>query len=223
MQITRPIPADLYDTLKGINTDSANAQTSANNAQASANGALTTANNAQASANTALSNAATAQTSAANALALANSAAAAALSANDRLAGEQDFFEGVGTFTGTPSNFIVSSITVVSNQGINYTAGYFNFSYLGKYLVIITQGGDCVNARSDWYQEVTIRMKEVIGNTFVPFTFKSIPPSGTWNMENTSSNILTVVGGNQWKPVINMTANGSTTNGTFRIKIKKVV
>ena len=160
---------------------------------------------------------------AADAQATANSALAGANAANSRLAGDQDYFEGAGVFTGTPSNLLVSSITPVTAIGINYTAGYFNFSYLGKYLVVITQGGDCINTRSDWYQEVRIGIKEVVGGQVVPVTFKSIPPSGTWNMENTNTNIIDVVGGNQWKPIINMTALGSTINGNFRIKIKKLV
>lgn len=221
--ITRPIPADLYGTLKQLETETSSVQTTATSAQTAANNAQAAANNAQTSANNAQSTANAAQADADTALTTASGAQDTANVANQRLAGEQDYFEGTGTFTGTPSNLVVSSITVVSNQGINYTAGYFNFSYLGKYLVTITQNGDCINTRTDWYQEVTIRMKEVIGNVFVPFTFKSIPPSGTWNIENTNSNLLTVVGGNQWKPVINMTALGSTNNGTFRIKIKKVV
>jgi hypothetical protein len=185
-------------------------------AQTTANTALSTANTAVTNAGTALTNAGTAQTTASGAQDTANTA-------NSRLAGDQDYFEGTGTFTGTPSNLVVSSITVVNSQGINYAAGYFNFSYLGKYLITLTQSGDCVNTRTDWYQEVTIRMKEVVGNVFVPLTFKTIPPSGTWNMENTNSNIIDVVGGNQWKPVINMTTLGSTTNGVFRIKIKKII
>lgn len=153
---------------------------------------------------------------------IASNALATAQNAVDRLEGDQDFFEGTGVFTGTPSNFL-PSITTVNSQGISWTGTYFNFSYLGKYLVTITQNGDCVNSRTDWYQEVTIRLREGIGMKFEPFTFKSIPPSGTWNMETTSCNIIQVESGNQWRPVINMTANGSTSNGSFRIRIKKMV
>lgn len=230
MPITRPIPADLYNILKDIDTASSNAKTTANNAQTAANNAQTvastaqtTANNAQTAANNAQGTATQAVNDAQAAKNLAQGAAGAAQNAVGRLAGDNDYFEGTGTFTGTPSGLLIASITTLSAVGINYTAGYFNFSYLGKYLVHITQMGDCVNNRSDWYQEVTMGIKDVISGVTVPLTFKSIPPSGTWNMENSGTNIIDVVGGSQWKPRVNMTANGSTTNGQFRIKIKKVV
>lgn len=150
----------------------------------------------------------------------ANNAAANAVG---RLAGDDNYFEGTGVFTGTPSGLLITSITPIVSQGIDFNAGYFNFSYLGKYFIHITQMGDCINTRSDWYQEVSIGIKDVISGVTVPLTFSRIPPSGTWNVENSGANIIGVVGGSQWKPRINMITGGSTTNGQFRIKIKKVI
>jgi hypothetical protein len=154
---------------------------------------------------------------------MATSAAAKANNAVYRLSGDTDYWEGTGTFTGTPSNLVITSMTPISASGIDYSGGRFNFAFTGKYLVIITQSGDCTNTRTDWYQEVTIRLKELGSSVFTPFTFKTLPPSGTWSMENTTSNIIEVKSGDLWTPVVNMTALGSTTNGLFRVKIKKVI
>lgn len=153
----------------------------------------------------------------------ANTANTTANSAISRLAGNDDYYEGTIAFTGTPNNFLPTSITTVSSTGITWNGGNFVFPTTGRYLVTLALSGDCNNARTDWYQEVIVRMREVVNNISEAIIFKSIPPSGIFNMESTGTVLITVAPGSQWRPFINLTPNGSTTNGLVRIRIKKVV
>ena len=165
-----------------------------------------------------------AQTRADNAAADANNAAAVANVAINRLEGDDHFFYGEYSFTGQPNNLIVPYFASIVRNGIDYSAGFFNFPYLGVYAVQTILTGDCVNSRTDWYMEVTTILRP--NNNPASDIFCSgvrLPPSGTWNQQQSGVALVNVKAGDKWRPIINMTPNGTTSNGRLKVFVKKVV
>ena len=157
-----------------------------------------------------------------------NTVEAGVANAGGRLAGDDNYFEATYSFTGTPAMLVIPSFTsVYKSVGITYTAGngFFNFSYLGKYLVTAEIVGSCVNTRTDDYQEISTRMRV---NAYAPsdqmITFGRLPKSGTWNMAQSGSTLIDVAQGDQWRMILNMTALGSSSGtSTVTVRVKKVV
>ena len=166
-----------------------------------------------------------AETGVADALETSGFALLAANGANQRLAGDNDFFDGVYTFSGTPTQLIVPSFSNVSSQGIDYAGGFFNFSYLGHYFFYASLIGDCANGRGDWYQEVNLNWRNN-GNSASDLLSSAtrLPPTGTWNFRQAGSVPIKISSGDQWRPIINMSATASV-SGTakLRVIIKKIV
>lgn len=159
-----------------------------------------------------------ANTQATNALATVNAAQSAADMANARLAGDTNFFDGMVTFT-TAVDTPVTAFNTSSSQGMSYGGGYFNFSYLGYYLVSFGLSGICTsNAGGEvftYFRESTTPKSQ--GMTFATHT------AGTRNMMANTSMLVKISQGERWTPYLNL--NNVTIVGTasLRVQIKKVV
>jgi hypothetical protein len=200
---------EIWDSLDAKTTAISAAQTTANSANTLANTANTTANSANTLANTANTTANTANTTATNCL--------------NALLGFDAWFYGEFNFTGTPSNLVVTAFTNTSATNITYDTNGFGFPQLGKYEIYLDISGDCVNARTEWYQEITTFIQNgVITSTKQLITSVRMPPSGTWNSQATGSTIINVLGGDTWKMSVNYTALGSTPAGKIKVRIKKI-
>lgn len=160
----------------------------------------------------------TASTNATTALTTANTANTQANLAVARLAGDSDFFDGTAAFT-TATDTPISAFSTSTGQGISYSSGYFNFSYLGYYLVTFSLSGICNSATSG---EVYTYFRESIAPKSQGMTFVT-QQAGNRNMMANTSVLVKINSGDRWTPYLHLL--GCTIVGTanLRVQIKKVI
>ena len=115
---------------------------------------------------------------------------------------------------------IITSITDVASEGITQSGGTFTVPKSGMYAINLESSGDCVNSRTDWYQELQLKC-EINGISFGGIDVR-VPPSGTWNIRGNATPYVYIATSDVLKLYVQITPNATLSGATGKINIKLV-
>ena len=88
------------------------------------------------------------------------------------------------------------------------------------YAINIESSGDCVNSRTDWYQE--LQLKPEINGISLGGIDVRVPPSGTWNIRGNATPYIYLATSDVLKLYVQIVANGTLSSASGKVTIKLV-
>ena len=134
---------------------------------------------------------------------------------------QKNYYVGKFSLPSAPTTkTIITSITGVASNGITQSGGTFTVPKSGMYAINLESSGDCVNSRTDWYQEFHLKY-EINGINFGGIDVR-VPPSGTWNIRGNATPYIYLATSDVLKLYVQIIANGTLSSASGKVAIKLV-
>lgn len=134
---------------------------------------------------------------------------------------QKNYYVGKFSLPSAPTKkTIITSITGVASDGITQSGGTFTVPKNGMYAINLESLGDCVNSRTDWYQEFQLK-HEVNGISLGGIDVR-VPPSGTWNIRGNATPYIYLATSDVLKLYVQIIANGTLPSASGKVTIKLV-
>ena len=140
----------------------------------------------------------------------------------DKIAPHQkNYYVGTFSLPSAPTTkTIITSITGVASDGITQSGGTFTVPKNGMYAINLESLGNCVNSRTDWYQE--LQLKPEINGISLGGIDVRVPPSGTWNIRGNATPYIYLAKSDVLKLYVQIVANGTLSSASGKVTIKLV-